>query len=1582
MYLEFTSSETTQITKVVVSIFPNLRDSDVILLVSSLEKIFIILSIKLCIEENQFNDFKHNLFENNEMHIRVFLLGLLPFIDDKDNFDRYKKINDLTNISRKKVDYFTEDWENYLEISNFVISSNTFIDETYVENMTKLFMNTINTIKTKLFCNWINIVPYTLEDYKESKLYKDSFYYQENNLFVNIDNKQEKFFPLLYKIEETQHMIYYSGLSFEEMFDCVFVYMYNEIYGSGVKWLIYEKQEELNKKPITNLEIINSIVKLEHLLNFTFDFLESSKQKKSQEIWNGITRSNSEVFKNFIKVIIFKFDLSYYNDEIKEKCGYDNNYFYDNIRKKLGIKINDLEDEENFLDLSKVKISDDEYLKHKNYFIETVPFNIIYDFFFKSTTTFLNTWYGKSMLFEDIDGKFKINTIFEDEKSKLKIGNNTFFFTYKNLYNYAKFLSLDILKRDKNIKNSKNFGLNYKVFYDKLTETENSFRLGGVLNKTYLEWEEFRNKKDVYDFIKNNFRNNLKNLCFEILISIGLLNKFVLKHKITDKTYSKNDDYNTYVKNSLYDEYYRNKKIRNKYLETNYYLTREKFKKLELYDKKGKKEDYLYFLFKSTPFPWYNSFALTWSSQICFFHRYLYNRVMLITGSTGQGKSVIVPMMLHYASLALDLNSSTKVISTQPTIQPTINNALIMATNLGVPITINGIKTTNGYIQYSTGKDKHLVVNARTFIKEVTDRTLLVELIKNPYMKQRRKERGKYRYIDDNVYNVIIIDEAHMHNVSMDLIMTLIKSVLFINNSIKFIITSATMDNDEYIYRRYYKVIDNNLMYPLTFNTLNIDKNIVDKRYHISPPGETTRFVVNDYYNDTEPENYEESERIGIANLNKILLTSTEGHVLFFTTTNANIEKIVTEINKKSPKNVIALPLSSKLRESKGDYKWFDIIEKINKNFDKIIFKKEDILDVIKYGPDGFDTISPYSYNRAIIVATNVVEASVTIDGLKYVIDTGYQFNVEYDAESASVIAGVGMITEASRVQRRGRVGRNSSGSVYYSYKKDGRRNVPTRYDMVTQDITFDLLGIMTDNKTNKIFNLENHPMNYYFNKNNTKSFEELIGNETNETIKNIYRKQYYINAELNNLSFIKNNEHEKIDIVIPNEDGYNYKNLVDINANFFIIHPGENYIKRNFVSGKILFKNEETKKNVIDKKHTMKVESSFKNLILSKYIYEDSRDVENLKLYKFDYVNIIDEILDKHGNIIESLTKTTSELDVKFIIKTLLLSFIFENTDDVIKVISLMFNIENFNSFVTRKQGKEIGKSFPNFKEFQNMWLDNTSHLLSFLKIMNNFNDALEKTEIKETKNLTDVLHKKMIKLESLLKKHGNDIYFNNKLLGKDITNKDLETFITSKNRRKDLEDFKELYEHDKKQSNTEELNILSKCESFYIDESKMKNAIKTMNKLFILKEKIIEGKYDQQMKNKYPVSVSGVKNDDLILVFLESYIVKIFKNQGKNLINIFNLQKLDTKNFNMFNFYDSLFMIPIQNGKTMIGISNVSVELINKVFPIEYINIKESIVTNIDKNNIMAITRKISTDEDFTRLSDYLKDWYNNKI
>jgi len=75
---------------------------------------------------------------------------------------------------------------------------------------------------------------------------------------------------------------------------------------------------------------------------------------------------------------------------------------------------------------------------------------------------------------------------------------------------------------------------------------------------------------------------------------------------------------------------------------------------------------------------------------------------------------------------------------------------------------------------------------------------------------------------------------------------------------------------------------------------------------------------------------------------------------------------------------------------------------------------------------------------RKIVLSTNIAEASVTIDDIVYVIDTGVRKERGYDASTGISSLDTKMVTRANAIQRRGRAGRCQEGMVVHlfpSYK-------------------------------------------------------------------------------------------------------------------------------------------------------------------------------------------------------------------------------------------------------------------------------------------------------------------------------------------------------------------------------------------------------------------------------------------------------------------------------------------------------------------------------------------------------------------
>jgi len=82
---------------------------------------------------------------------------------------------------------------------------------------------------------------------------------------------------------------------------------------------------------------------------------------------------------------------------------------------------------------------------------------------------------------------------------------------------------------------------------------------------------------------------------------------------------------------------------------------------------------------------------------------------------------------------------------------------------------------------------------------------------------------------------------------------------------------------------------------------------------------------------------------------------------------------------------------------------------------------------------------------RKVVVATNVAETSVTIDGIRHVVDSGLARIARYDSERGVGTLLVEQISRASAEQRKGRAGRTAPGTCLRLWTESGHLNRPER---------------------------------------------------------------------------------------------------------------------------------------------------------------------------------------------------------------------------------------------------------------------------------------------------------------------------------------------------------------------------------------------------------------------------------------------------------------------------------------------------------------------------------------------------------
>lgn len=235
-----------------------------------------------------------------------------------------------------------------------------------------------------------------------------------------------------------------------------------------------------------------------------------------------------------------------------------------------------------------------------------------------------------------------------------------------------------------------------------------------------------------------------------------------------------------------------------------------------------------------------------------------------------------------------------------------------------------------------------------------------------------------------SAYDTIIVDEAHERSLNIDFILGILKTLLRKRKNLKVVITSATIDSEKFS-----RVFDGAPVIEVSGRTYPVDV-----------------FYWPSEQNGTEGADLSDPEAAAMA-VDKLRKERHGGDILIFMPTERDVRETSEILKGKCDRGTVILLLFARLP-------W----------------------------PEQRRVFQPAETQR-IIVATNIAETSITIPGIRYVIDTGSARIAHYNSRTRTDSLPVRGISRSSADQRKGRCGRVAHGFCIRLYSEEEYNNRP-----------------------------------------------------------------------------------------------------------------------------------------------------------------------------------------------------------------------------------------------------------------------------------------------------------------------------------------------------------------------------------------------------------------------------------------------------------------------------------------------------------------------------------------------------------
>ncbi len=379
------------------------------------------------------------------------------------------------------------------------------------------------------------------------------------------------------------------------------------------------------------------------------------------------------------------------------------------------------------------------------------------------------------------------------------------------------------------------------------------------------------------------------------------------------------------------------------------------------------------------------------------------NQVVVLAGETGSGKTTQIPKMCLEAGLGIEARIGCT--------QPRRVAALSISRRIAEELNVAWGREVGCKIRFDER------CGPQTYIKLMTDGILLAETQGDPNLAE---------------YNALIIDEAHERSLNIDFLLGHLKLLLERRKDLKLIVTSATIDTDAFsrhfnnapvieVSGRMYPV---EVIYaPLAMSDEEASDSSGDEiQTDVSSKFETTvtsgladsdvstRNKVESAFRFSAPWSLADDisyVEAAVLTAERILYESDFGDLLIFLPTERDIREASDGLEGRFSGEATIVPLFGRLSAA-----------------------------------DQQQVFTP-STRRKVVIATNIAETSLTIPGIRFVIDAGLARMSRYNPRTRTKRLPIEPISQSSGNQRKGRAGRVQDGVCIRLYSQEDFQTRP-----------------------------------------------------------------------------------------------------------------------------------------------------------------------------------------------------------------------------------------------------------------------------------------------------------------------------------------------------------------------------------------------------------------------------------------------------------------------------------------------------------------------------------------------------------